>query len=80
MSYRSDPVDRGFAVTPHDTNNLAALTRGIYIGGAGDLKVRLAAEDEDVTLVGVTAGNMYPICAKRVFSTGTTATNIVALY
>jgi len=69
----------GFAVTPHDTNLFPTLARGLYIGGAGDVTVT-GQDDTDVTFVGVPAGSMMGIRCKRVKATGTTATNIVALY
>lgn len=70
------------AVTLHDTNKIGA-TRGLYVGtatgAAGTLKVTTAGET-DVTLTGVLAGTVYDISVIRVWATGTTATNIVALY
>lgn len=66
------------AVTPHDTT-LIGVTRGLYIGGAGTLVVRMA-NGSNVTFSAVTAGSIIPICVDRVLSTGTSATGIVALY
>lgn len=65
-------------VTPHDTNNIEN-TRAVYVGGAGNLKILLVNDTDPVTLVGVVAGSVLPIRVKRVYSTDTTATNIVAL-
>ena len=58
-----------------------ASTEGavLYVGGAGDLKVKTASGDE-VTFVGILAGSFVPVQVIRVFATGTTATNIVALW
>lgn len=67
------------AVTPHDTNELSNVSRGIYVGGAGDMTV-LTANDEEVLLAAVPAGTQLPICIKRVNATGTDATFIVSLY
>lgn len=53
--------------------------RGVYVGGAGDLIVRLKGRDADVTFVGVPAGSILPIGVTIVRSTST-ATNLVALY
>jgi len=50
----------------------------IYVGTAGDLKVEMASGDI-VTFVACPAG-FQPIHVKKVFSTGTAATDIVALW
>lgn len=68
------------AVIPSDT---VALAKGsadsFYIGGAGD--VVLKGEDGDAaTFVGVPAGSILPCGGKIVMATGTTATDIVAIY
>jgi hypothetical protein len=77
----------GVAVTPSDTVNIGgsgALANleydALYIGGAGSggLKV-LTAAGQDLTFAGLTANTLLPIRVKRVYSTGTNVTNIVAL-
>lgn len=68
------------AVTPHDTNELANVTRAIYIGGgSGALKVDLV-DSGTVTFSGLVTGTVLPVRAKKVYSTGTSATNIIALW
>ena len=66
------------AVTPNDSTDLTTVAQGIYIGGAGDLKVDMA-DSGTVTFSSVPAGVFLPIIVKRIYSTGTTATNIIAL-
>lgn len=73
------PYSHAAAVTTHDTNELAKLTRAIYVGGAGGLKVTMD-DGTDVTFAAVPAGTVLRIRARRVFATGTAATNIVALW
>jgi len=73
------PASGAFAVTPHDTNPLTKVTRALFIGGAGNLKVTMHNGDV-VTFVGVSAGSVLTIRAKIVWFAGTTATNIVGLY
>lgn len=73
------PADSAAAVTPHDTNELTAVTRGIYVGGDGNLAV-VTKGGQTVTFTGVVAGSVIPVRAKKVLATGTTATNIVALW
>jgi len=69
---------RAFAITKNDDNELAYVTKAIYVGGAGDVAVRMY-DGTDVTFAGVAAGTILPIMVKRVLSTGTDATNIVGL-
>lgn len=67
------------AITPSDSTNLSKVTRGIYVGGNGNM-VCVKEDGTTVTFVGVTAGIVYPIRAKRINSTSTTATSLVALF
>lgn len=73
------------AVTPSDTDDFMSagnkfrLTRGIYVGGAGNF-VAVDGRGSTVTFTGVTAGSVIPIRCKRINSTSTTATNMVALF
>lgn len=75
----SAPANGAFAITPHDTDEFAILTRGIYVGGAGNLKATLA-DGTTVTFTGIAVGIVHPIRARLVFATGTTATSIVGTY
>lgn len=79
---RESPAKGGAAITPHDTNELATHSRSLYIGdisGGAGLKVTFI-NDDVVTFAGLLAGVTYPFQVKIVWSTGTTATSIVALY
>lgn len=75
----SGPARNLYAVTPHDTNDLAAACRGLWIGGAGTITVDVEGVGEEILISGVPAGTLLPICATRVYATGTSATLIVAL-
>lgn len=75
----SAPAQRGFAVTPNDAADLAAETRGLWVGGSGDLVLVLASGDE-VTLAGAVGGSVLPLRIRRIKATGTTATQLVGLY
>jgi hypothetical protein len=67
------------SVTKSDATVLPA-TRGLYVGGAGDVAVSMAADDSSVTFSSVPAGTILPVRVKKVLSTGTTATLVVALW
>ena len=51
----------------------------LYIGTAGNLKVTTVAGDE-VTFQGINTGAFFPVNVTKVFATGTTADNIIALW
>ena len=51
----------------------------LYVGVAGDVKVKMAGGN-DVVFKTVAAGSFLPINVIQVFETGTTATDIVALW
>lgn len=75
-------IRRAAAVTPNDGADLAGITRGLYIGGAGNVAV-VFADDADgavVILTGLATGVWHPVQVRRVMSTNTTATPILAGY
>jgi hypothetical protein len=68
------------AVTPSDSTDLARYsTTGLYVGVTGDVKVTLN-DGSTVTFTSLASGIIHPIAVKRVWATGTTATNIMAVY
>ena len=91
--YQKLQVGRALVVTPSDTNDIlnpggnAAVTPQspralgcvLYVGTAGDLKVETIGGDV-VTFTGVLAGSFIPVQVRKVYSTDTTAQNILALW
>lgn len=77
---KTAPAEKAVEVTPHDSNDIAANSRALWVGGAGDLEVIFVGDSAATTIVGVAAGTLLPFRISRVLSTGTTATAIVALY
>ena len=73
------PGEHAIAVTPNDSVDLTYVTRGIYVGGTGTLKVTMLG-GEAVTFTGLAAGVIHPIRASRIWSTGTSATTILGIY
>jgi len=67
------------AVTPSDSTDLTTLARAIYVGGAGNV-VAVQHDGTAVTFTAVPAGTVLPIAIRRINSTSTTATAIVALH
>lgn len=73
------PARRAAAVTPNDSTDLSDVPRALWVGGAGDISLIMQDDASAVTITGATVG-YHPLRAKRIRATGTTATNIVALY
>lgn len=73
----SGPARQLFAVTPHATNELATIPKGIMVNVAGDIALRAVDSAADVTIT-VLAGTIYAVRAQYVRVTGTTATGITA--
>lgn len=72
------PATKAESVSPDDLNDLSQVTRALYVGGAGDIRVVLVSGDT-ITIRNASAGVIYPLRVKRVLSTGTVATDIVGL-
>jgi hypothetical protein len=67
------------AVVPHNDNDLAQPTRALWVGGAGTVAVDTVG-GQTVTFTGVPAGTLLRVAVRRVRATGTSATNILALW
>ena len=77
--YDATPAREAASVTPSDSTDLDRRTKGVWIGGAGDMSV-VMHNGQTVTFAGILGGSLLPIAVSRINSTGTTATAIVALY
>ena len=66
------------AVTPSDTVDIKAGSIGINVGASGFVNVIYAQGTAAVVVMLVTGDNPHEV--SRVLATGTTATNISALY
>lgn len=72
------PFEYAEVVTPNDsTNQASGMTRGVYVGVTGD--VTMVVGGNAVLFKAMPVG-IYWIRTTRVNATGTTATNILALY
>jgi hypothetical protein len=72
------PAAHGFAITPHDANELAEVTRALFVGTAGNLSLILAS-GAAVTLLNIAGGSILPLRVRQVKATSTTAGAIVGL-
>jgi hypothetical protein len=67
----------GFSITPNDSADLIRSVRSLYIGVTGDVKVDMVG-GETITFKNVPVG-IFPIQVKKVYATGTAASEIIGL-
>ena len=67
------PATGAFLITPDDVSDLAIRPRSLYVGGIGNIAIRMGGVD--ITYLNVSG--ILPVRPERVLATGTTATNIV---
>lgn len=72
------PLSSAAQVTPDNANDLPHVSRGIFVGVGGDLRV-IMQDGTTVTFGGMGPG-WHPIRVRRVLATGTTASAIVACW
>ncbi len=66
-------------ITPNDSTDLLQPTRGILLGAAGAIAIHNEA-GTSITIANLAIGVIHPITTKRILSTGTIASGIVAFY
>jgi hypothetical protein len=67
------------AITPSDSVNLVNPSLAIIATVAGTIKVDMLHTGTAITIT-LLAGVIYPLRVKKIYSTGTAATGITALY
>lgn len=77
-------INRRAVTAPQsDTVNMTYGRAFLYVGGAGNVKVT-TVDGDDVTFTAVPAGTVLggsmPLQIKRVWTTGTSASNLVVMY
>lgn len=72
------PAQHLFLITPSDTTYLHYVTRAIRVGSAGDVAV-LTSGGETITIANCQDGEILPVMAVKVYSTNTTATDLMGL-
>jgi hypothetical protein len=74
----TSPAAAAQAITASDSTEYDDV-RGVYVGVTGDVAVTFENGDS-VVLVGLAAGTIHPIRAKKILATGTDATDIVIFF
>lgn len=73
------PAMDGLEVTPDDATDVTHVTRAIYVGGTGSIRVTLLS-GVVVTFNNVPSGSLLPLRVSRIHATGTSATSLVGLF
>lgn len=73
------PAENGFAITPHDTNELAYVTRALVAYTTAGL-IDVVTVRGDTVRIYLALGVPFPIRAKIVKSTSAVAAGITGLY
>ncbi len=66
-------------ITPNNTRNLAREARAIYVGTGGHLRIT-TQYGNTVTFKNLVRGQILPVQVMKVWATGTTATDLIALF
>lgn len=75
------PAANAAAVDLSSTDaTIAPPSRGIYVSGAGDVKVDLVGGQTGITFAAVPAGSILPVQVSKIYKTGSTATSMVVLW
>ena len=72
-----DPAITTFDITPDDATDLAQVTIALNVASPGN--VRVTTLDGSTADISVAPGQPFPIRARRVWQTGTSATGIRGL-
>lgn len=71
------PSRNAFAIVPHATNELTAVTKAIYVGTGGNVTLRTVEGSADVVYKNVPSGAYLTVRATHVRAIGTTAADLV---
>ncbi len=75
----TSPAERAVEIAPSDSDPLPHVTRALYVGGGGDVALRLSGGAE-ATFRNLQAGSLLPLRVDMVKRAGTTATHLVGLW
>lgn len=73
------PGRNAFAITKHDTNELAFVTKAIFVGTTGHLSLLLANDSTPVLFKNIPSGTLLNLRVRKVLD-ATTAQDIVGIY
>jgi hypothetical protein len=74
------PPRNAAEITPNDSADLDYVTRCIYVGTSGDVTVDLVGIGTNITYANLPSGFYLIGFFSRVYSTGTTASDLVGMW
>ena len=79
-SNATTPCRRWAQITPADDADLTRLPNSIYVGSGGDINMLSVEDASPVIWRNLPNAALVAVRPRRIFATGTTASNIVACY
>ena len=73
------PANDAAAVTPSDSTPLTKSARALYVGTGGNLNL-VTTDGQTALFKNLPSGSILPVRTSYVLATGTTATDVVALW
>ncbi|MBL3705556.1 hypothetical protein GI582_22905 [Sulfitobacter sp. BDSS02] len=78
VSSINSPPENIFGVTPDDGADLPNASRALNVAQSGTVRVTTVGGDTETLFLA--AGIAFPVRVQRIWSSGTTATGIVAMF
>lgn len=75
----TSPAQICFEIAPDDAADVLQVTKAIYVGEGGDVRLQSVDGPSDVTFTNVPSGAVLDVRVKAVRATGTSAANIIGL-
>lgn len=75
----SSPAEDGESIVPSDGSDLGQVTRALYIGVGGSVRLQLARGTQ-IDLSNVPSGAILPLRVRRVMASGTSAAGLVGFW
>ena len=75
----TSPAQTCFEIVPDDATDVLQVTKAIYVGEGGDVRLQSVDGANDVTFTNVPSGAVLDIRVKAVRATGTSAADIIGL-
>lgn len=70
-------IRAGATVNTSINTSISPPADGLYVGGSGHINVALAGDGTILLLTSLAAGVWHPVQVKTIYTSGTTATNVV---